>query len=117
MEDGDSQVDNNKNNSNHQFTITVLYSASVVNINGLHTANLSLGKQIWGCVGNHEPSSFTVVQSNFQLLKNMFLLNPNFLATVLFLPSLRCRMGKFGFPADAQPRAMASGWVIWMGTG
>ena len=78
MEDGDSQVDNNKNNSNHQFTITVLYSASVVNINGLHTANLSLGKQIWGCLGNHEPSSFTVLQSKFQLLKNMFLLNPNF---------------------------------------
>jgi hypothetical protein len=51
MEDGDSQVNNNKNNSNHPLIITVLYSASVGNINWLYTANLSLGKKSMGLSG------------------------------------------------------------------
>ena len=51
MEDGDSQVNNNKNNSNHPLITTVLYSASVGNINWLYTANLSLGKKSMGLSG------------------------------------------------------------------
>ena len=50
MEDGDSQVNNNKHNSNHPLIITLLYSASVGNINWLYT-NLSLGKKGMGLSG------------------------------------------------------------------